>query len=186
MRFEWINIEQVDDSIINAFESGDSTFDEFLKENAKKWQASSESATYVFADEEEVKNRSVTRIYGYVSINTMGLLYSSEEKKYLSCAEIRMFAIAKQLRKRHDITVDWSTQLFKLVLQNLYEMSTKVIGFKAIFLNANSNGYKLYKENGFEDITEYVTPETEEKIGIEGCKPLLLVINDDMLYDIFL
>ena len=131
--------------------------------------------------------RQYKRIYGYVSINTMGLLYKAEDKenRYLSCAEIRVFAIAKQLRKRHDTTIKYSDLIFKMVLQNLYELSTSVIGFKAIFLNANHEGKHLYSDNGFVEITEYIAPTDEKKMELANTTPMLLIIDDDMIYNIF-
>ena len=39
-------------------------------------------------------------------------------------------------------------------------------------------GYKLYKDHGFDEITEFLPSTEENKINIEGCIPLLLVIND--------
>ena len=108
-----------------------------------------------------------------------------EENQYLSCAEIRMFAIHKSLRKKHDPTVKYSEILFTMVLQNLYCMSNHDIGFRAIFLNANEHGYQLYKDCGFDEASGYLTPDAEDKLNIEGTKPLILFINEsitDLLY----
>ncbi len=96
-----------------------------------------------------------------------------------------MFAISKELRKRHDDTVEWSDIIFKTLLQNLYHMSTNVIGFKAIFLNANHEGYNLYKNNGFEAIDEYIAPQTDSEIELEDSTPLLLMITSEMIDNIF-
>lgn len=186
MHFEWVRINEVDESLLSGFDSGSSLFNEFLTEKAQKWTDGSEAVTYVCVDEAEKNTQIYTKIYGFASINTTGLQYSTIDKcRYLNCAEIRMFAIAKQLRKRHDTTIEWSTIIFKSLLQMLYEMSTSVIGFKAIFLNSNKDGYHLYKECGFEEITDFISPQEDEKVDIEECTPLLLIINDDMLYDIF-
>lgn len=153
----------------------------------KKWNAEGECVTYVFADATEVANSKVSRIYGFAAINTMGLLFDNDGKnEYLSCAEIRLFAIAKQLRKHHDQSIEWSDIIFKTLLQNLYHMSTNIIGFKAIFLNANHDGYQLYIDNGFEIIKEYTVPQNDSKIEIEECTPLLLMITSEMIDNIFL
>ena len=185
MRFDWISIEGVDDAVIKNFDCGNHAFNDFIHNKAKLWSSSGESVTYVFIDEDE-KGKEISRIYGFASINTMGLLYDNNgNNEYLPCAEIRLFAIAQQLRKHHDSSIEWSDTIFKTLLQNLYEMSTKVIGFKAIFLNANHDGYDLYIKNGFDEITDFIKPETDEKIDIEDCTPLLLIINDEMLYSIF-
>lgn len=186
MEFEWLNIESVEDAVIKEFDCGNHAFNNFLYENAKAWNAAGESVTYVFADSEEVKNHSVKRIYGFASINSLGLLFNNNgQNEYLSCAEIRMFAIAKQLRKHHDVSVLWSDIIFKTLLQNLYQMSTSVIGFKSIFLNANHDGYQLYKDNGFNAISEFIAPQNDSRIDLLGCTPLILMITPDMVYNIF-
>ena len=186
MEFEWLNIEGVSDAVIKEFDCGNRAFNDFLYEKAKVWNAKGESVTYVFADAAEIEKKAVTRIYGFVAINTLGLLFDNNgQAEYLSCAEIRLFAISKQLRKRHDKTIQWSDIIFKKLLQNLYQMSTSMIGFKAIFLNANHEGYQLYKNNGFEPIKEYVAPQKDPKITVEDCTPLILTINDDMICEIF-
>lgn len=186
MTFEWVNIKDVTATVINDYDSGDYVFNNFLREQAIEWQNMGEAVTYVFVDADERSSSTFTRIYGYVSINTLGLLYNEDNiDKYLSCVEIRLFSIAKQLRKKHDPTIKWSEILFKLVLQNLYQMSTSVIGFHGIFLNANSNGYKLYNDCGFQKIDDYITPNDDDKLDIGECTPLLMIINDNALYNIF-
>jgi hypothetical protein len=186
MTFEWMNIKDVSDTIIHNYDSGDHVFNTFLREKAREWQDNGEAVTYVFVDAEEIDTGNYTRIYGYASINTLGLLYNEEGlDKYLPCVEIRMFSIAKQLRKRHDPSIKWSEILFKLVLQNLYQLSTSVIGFHGIFLNANSNGYKLYTDCGFQPINDYTIPQDEDKLEISDCAPLLMIIDDNALYNIF-
>lgn len=186
MNFDWVNVESVDTAVIRDFDCGNRAFNEFLHEKARAWSADGESVTYVFADEAEIKEKRVSRIYGFAAVNTMGLLFDKDGRStYLPCAEIRLFAIAKQLRKRHNSTIVWRDVIFKNLLQNLYQMSTSVIGFKAIFLNANHDGYQLYRDNGFEPLGEYTAPQNDEKIETDDCTPLLLMITDDMLYDIF-
>lgn len=180
------NIESVDDTVIKEFDCGNPAFNVFLSEKAKDWNDSGESVTYVFVDADEEKDDSISRIYGFASINALGLLFDNDGRnEYLSCAEIRLFAIARQLRKNHDKTIEWSNILFKTLLQELYSMSTRTIGFKAIFLNANREGYQLYKDNGFEVISEYVTPQNDSKIESEDCTPLLLKINSETVERIF-
>ena len=186
MEFDWINIESVDDTVIERFDCGNHAFNDFIHEKAKRWNDAGESVTYVFADAEEIQKHSVSQIYGFISINAIGLLFDNNgQNEYLSCVEIRLFAIAKQLRKHHDSSVVWSDVIFKTLLQNLYQMSTSVIGFKAIFLNANHDGYKLYINNGFNAIDKYVAPNCDSKIDTEGCTPLLLMITSEMVEDIF-
>lgn len=57
--------------------------------------------------------------------------------------------------------------MFRLVLQNLYYMSTHIIGFRAIFLNSNDQGYQLYSDCGFEDLKVFLAPEEEEKYQLK-------------------
>ncbi len=186
MIFEMINIESIDEAVVQAFDCGNPSFNDFLQNKAKPWNAAGECVTYAFADADEVLRKSITRIYGFASLNTLGLLYTDNgQNQYLHCAEIRLFAIAKQLRKRHDQTVMWSDVIFKTLLQHLYFMSTSVIGFKALFLNANHDGRQLYIDNGFTEITDYLAPRTDEKFNIKDCTPLLMMITSDTLYDIF-
>ncbi|MBO4580210.1 MAG: hypothetical protein J5715_08665 [Clostridiales bacterium] len=189
MRFSWLNIRdpRITDDLLEDFYSGNSVFDDFLKNKAGDWQDYSEAATYVFITSDEEQSEVISRIYGYVSINSTGLLYenSDGEKQYLSCAEIRMFAIHKSLRRKLNPCSNYSSVLFKMVLQRLYFMSTSVIGFRAIFLNANNEGYRLYVNSGFSEVTDYLAPETEEKLSLEGTTPLLLLINEgttDLLF----
>ena len=184
MEFVCVNIrdKMVTQELLDEFESGNSDFDSFLKELAGDWQDKSEAATYVFVNKNDIDTGKINRIYGYFSINATGLMYHNENghRLYLSCAEIRMFAIHKSLRKRHDPTNIYSEILFRMVLQKLYFMSNHDIGFRAIFLNSNDEGYVLYKNSGFDDVKEFLTPEEEEKLDIEGTKPLLLLINDEI------
>lgn len=77
----------------------------------------------------------------------------------------------------------YSTAFFETLLVDLYEMSTKVVGFEAIFLRANSVGEKLYKRKNFIDATQYIIPyEDDDPLG--KCKPMVLMIQDN-IYDIF-
>lgn len=48
--------------------------------------------------------------------------------------------------------------LHMFLLMDLYEMSTKVIGFTGIFLRANENGIKLYKRKIFIEAIDYMVP----------------------------
>lgn len=184
MEFTWLNIrnELITQELLDDFKSGNSVFDEFLCSQALTWQDYSESATYVFVTTADLKENKIQRIYGYVSINATGLMYtnSAGNRLYLPCAEIRMFAIHQSLRKHNNPTIKYSEILFKLALQELYCISTQIIGFRAIFLNANNEGYHLYKNCGFEEVKGYLSPEEEEKLDIEGTTPLILMINDNI------
>lgn len=184
MDFVWINIRNnlITQELLDSFKSGNSDFDDFLKEKACNWQDYSEAATYVFVTKDDFDSGKISRVYGFVSINATGLLFQNEDgdNQYLSCVEIRMFAIHKILRKNNNPAAQFSRILLTMVLQNLYIMSNHEIGFRAIFLNSNDEGYKLYKECGFADVTGYLTPDAEDKLNIEGTKPMLLFINEDI------
>ena len=134
MEFEWINIrdKMVTQELLDSFESGNSVFDVFLKEKAGYWQDHSEAATFVFVSKDDLNVGQIERIYGYVSINAMGLLYQNV-----------------------DGDNQYSEMLFTMVLQNLYQMSTHNIGFRAIYLNSNDEGYKLYRKCGFEEVPSH-------------------------------
>lgn len=181
MDFIWTGLENVDEALIRDFDCGDYVFNDFLKENAIKWRDKGEAVTYLCVDDEKAPSR----VYAYATVNANGLLYKGEDSKnnYIHCAEIRLFAIAKALRSNGDPTRNYSEIIFKRFLQELYYMSLNVIGFDAIFLAANENGYGLYKKSGFVEIEEFIAPESNES---EGCTPLLLVMNSqtiDSFYD---
>lgn len=185
----WVLKNYVPDEIINEFDCSDETFNYFFKEKSDAFQANGECVTYCFISETEFKRKQISRIYAYASINTMALLYENTDDvvKYLSCVEIKMFAIARFIRgQRDEHGIKYSRIIFKSLMQELYGMSVNVIGFHAIYLNANKNGLQLYKDCGFENIQNYIPASEEEKIDIEGCVPLLLIISDESLYDIFL
>ena len=184
--FDWIRMDEVPRKLIVDFQCGNVVFDDYLKEEASSYQENCEGVTYVIVTDDELEKHEFTKIHGYVTINATGLLLCDEARNYyLPCAEIKMFAIAKQLRRRHDITINYSDLVFKVILQNLYEISTKVIGFRAIFLNSNDEGKHLYCDNGFMEIDSYIAPSEENGINIEGTCPMILLINDEMLTNIF-
>lgn len=56
MEFEWINIRDnmVTQELLDSFQSGNSVFDNFLKETACFWQDNSEAATYVFVTKDDL------------------------------------------------------------------------------------------------------------------------------------
>lgn len=187
MRWDWVNIETsgITVELLHNFDCGHDDFNSFLICDAKGWQANGEAVTYVFVDlDEELSG--FTRIYGFVSINTLGLKSSSSTgNKYLPCAEIRLFATDRRLHQSGDPGRLYSDQLFKIALQNLYQMSTHTIGFKAIYLNANSLGLNLYLRNGFREITDFIPSTEEDKLSVDGCTPLLLIIDETAITNMF-
>ena len=92
-------MNNVTSDIVDKFDCGEETFNDFLKEQAKTWMSEGYAVTYVAVDKNELEAGNVQRIYGYAAVNSTGLLYKNADKnKYLSCAEIRMFAVARSLR----------------------------------------------------------------------------------------
>lgn len=187
LSFVWVNINNVSDEALRTFNSGNKEFDEKLVDKAREWQSIGEMCTYVAIREDEIEKP--TKIYAYASITATGLLANSDDEvKYLSCCEIRLFAIHRGLRSVLDENfVLYSVSLFKSFLQDLYQMSTSVIGFKAIFLMSNDQGYHLYTDEaiGFMSPNGYIPPTDEKKLSVDGCTPLLFFFDDDSVYKIF-
>ncbi len=189
MNFEWKSIREVPEKVIKDFDCGDYTFNEFLYNTAAKWMDNGYATTYVAVDSGENNEGRITKIYAYASINCTGLLYKGEHSKYLSCVEIRMFAVSRHLRGDGVTDVDgvrYSYKVFQSLMQELYVMSTRTIGFCAVTLNANDKGLKLYTKFGFVKTDEYILPEEEEKINIAECTPLIFsLITEDAITKIF-
>lgn len=182
MIFEWTSLNNVTSDIVDKFDCGEENFNDFLKEQAKTWMSEGYAVTYVAVDKNELEAGNVQRIYGYAAVNSTGLLYKNADKnKYLSCAEIRMFAVARSLRGKEAVDLDgvrYSYKLFQALMQELYFISTTYIGFCAVTLNANDTGLGLYKKFGFIQSDQYIPPVEEEKIDIENCTPLIFSFLD--------
>lgn len=184
----WVRYDEVPRSAIELFDCGNYSFNQFLYETAPKWQNYGEAITYLLVSSEEYSVNKVQRIYAYASINATGLrLARSEETKYLSCAEIRMFAVCRQLQHHavNEHGVKYTDIIFSLLLQDLYAMSVKTIGFKAICLHSNEDGLDLYKRCGFTEVTDYESANDDDKLDISGCVPLIFYISDENIYKIF-
>ena len=100
-----------------------------------------------------------------------------------SCVEIKYFAISKRLKHQTAYLIDpqkyYSTIFFELLMQDLYEMSTSIIGFQMIFLRANDEGIKLYQRKHFIDASNYLIPfDEDDKYG--KCAPMCLQMNDNI------
>lgn len=184
----WVRYDEVPYSVIEQFDCGNYSFNMFLYETAQKWQDHGEATTYLLVSSEEYAMQAINRVYAYASINATGLrLAKSTETKYLSCAEIRMFAVCKQLQ-HHSVDengVKYTDIIFCLLLQDLYAMSVRTIGFKAICLHSNENGLSLYKRCGFTEVQDYESADIDDKLDISGCVPLIFYISDDNIYNIF-
>ena len=188
MTFKWINAADVSQDLLNKFSSGGQAYDDYLHYSHNIWAANGEGVTYVAVLEEDYP--AIDRIHAFCVINATGLMVSREDEavEYLSCCEIRLFAISRSLRgARDEYGEKYSVNLFKSFLQDLYQMSTSVIGFRAIYLNSNDDGYHLYTDEavGFMEPAGYIPATDEEKLDIEGCTPLLFFLDDDGIYKLF-
>ena len=191
MIFEWIPLSKASSADVIKFDCGNDVFNDFLKDKALNWMSEGYAVTYVAVDKTEFENNNIQRIYGYAAINATGLLGKDRDKnKYLSCAEIRMFAVSKALRGSEAIDIDgvrYSYKLFQSLMQELYSISTSVIGFCAVILNSNEEGLSLYRKFGFMYSEDYLNPEEEEKIDIKDCTPLIFsFMNESARYSLFL
>ncbi|SEL96992.1 hypothetical protein SAMN04487770_12228 [Butyrivibrio sp. ob235] len=190
MIFEFIPIDKTLKTVIQEFDCGTDTYNSFLKENALDWMANGYATTYVAVDSDENADGNISKIYGYASINATGLLGKNlDKKKYLSCAEIRLFAVAKALRGDEAVDIDgvrYSYKVFQALMQELFYIATSTIGFCAVTLNSNDDGLDLYTKFGFVHSEDYLLPEDEEKIDIEDCTPLVFsFLGEDALYKLF-
>ena len=70
--------------------------------------------------------------------------------------DILTLIIFCRMMRSHVRQVEKALHMF--LLMDLYEMSTKVIGFTGIFLRANENGIKLYKRKIFIESIDYMVP----------------------------
>lgn len=91
--------------------------------------------------------------------------------------EIKIFAIEKALRGQYKNGTEelYSTIFFKMLLEMLYFMSMRVIGFKMIYLRSNSEGKGLYNRLHFSDCTSFL--ETYDETA-EECTPMILSFED--------
>ncbi len=186
----------VSQDVLQKFNCGHPDFNDFLVNDATKCNDNGNGVTYILVDEAEVdkehhKNNNISTIFAFATIRTTSLQYYNSEdinKIYsISGVEIRYFAIAKMFHKQIAYLIDpnkyYSTIFFERFLIDLYEMSTKTIGFQMIFLRANKNGEKLYRRKEFADTTGYIIPyEEDDPLG--KCIPMCLMIQDN-IYNIF-
>ena len=177
---------------LRSFDCKHPDFNDFLYEDACILGASGCGVTYILVDKKEYENNQISMIFAFATIQATALHYHDYEKNSkilcsLSCAEIKYFAINRKLQRLIAYDIDdskyYSTIFFEYLLQDLYEMSTKYIGFQAIFLRANENGRKLYKRKNFIDASEYIILYTEDD-PYGKCIPMILNISSN-IYEIF-
>lgn len=191
--FQYVELSNayVSQEVLQKFNCGHPDFNDFLVNDAIECSGNGDGVTYVLVDKEEHDNRKISAIFAFATIQSTSLQYydnENDDKIYsISGVEIRYFAIAKKFHRQIAYLIDsskyYSTIFFEWLLADLYEMSTKIIGFQAIFLRANEKGEKLYRRKKFVDATKYIIPyEANDPLG--KCIPMCLMIKDNV-YSIF-
>lgn len=184
---EGSNINQ---DVLQKFDCGHPDFNDFLREDAKQNSCEGKGVTYILVDKNEYQQQNITTVFAFATIQSTSLhYYDIIENNQVLCnipgLEIKYFAISKFFQKQTigNSKEYYSTAFFEILLVDLYEMSTKIVGFQAVFLRANSAGEKLYKRKNFIDTTQYIIPyEEDDPLG--KCKPMVLMIQDN-IYSIF-
>lgn len=189
MKYVELANANISQDVLDKFDCGHPDFNDFLSAEAIECANSGNGVTYVLIDENEEES-GITTVFAFAALKATALYYSREDSNCMfstSCAEIKYFAIAKAFQKaktgKLGVEKYYSTLFFEMLLMDIYELSTKTIGFTGIFLRANANGEKLYRRKNFVDATEFIIPyEEDDELG--KCTPMYLVINDN-IYSIF-
>ncbi len=147
MKYILLTKEKVSQDVLNRFDCGHPDFNYFLQNDANECAANGKGVTYILVDDEEDKDgKQITAVFAFCTLKATSLYYENQENTVfnISCAEIKYFAIAKQFQKaqtgKQGTEKYYSTCFFEILLADLYQMSTSVIGFTGIFLRANENG----------------------------------------------
>ncbi len=189
MKYVELTEAKISQDVLDKFDCGHPDFNDFLAEDAIEFADNGKGVTYVLIDEQE-EQTGITTIFAFCTLKATALYYCREDSNSMfsvSCAEIKYYAISKAFQKVqagiYGTGKYYSTLFFEILLADLYEMSTSVIGFTGIFLRANENGEKLYRRKKFIDATEFVIPyEEDDELG--KCTPMYLSIGDN-IYSIF-
>jgi uncharacterized protein YqkB len=191
LQYVELNNAQVSQDVLQKFDCGHPDFNDFLVYDAKKCSINGDGVTYILVDEDEYNDKEVSTIFAFATIQSTALQYhdiKNDDKIYsIPGVEIKYFAIARRLHRQIAHLIDdgkyYSTIYFEWLLEELYEMSTRIIGFQMIFLRANEQGQKLYKRKKFIDASKYIIPyEEDDPSGM--CTPMCLMIKDNY-YNIF-
>lgn len=182
------NIKQ---DVVQKFDCKHPDFNDFLRNEASSYSANGCGVTYVLVDKEEFENKNITCIFAFATIQTIALFREEDNNTRVTaipCAEIKFFAIRRQLQKIRAQDIDpnkyYSEIFLEWFLQDLYEISTKVIGFQYVYLIANDAGKKLYERSGFANVENYLVP-FEETDPDNKCIPMIFDFSTDNLYKIF-
>ncbi len=189
LKFVELNESKVSDEVIKQFDCGNIHMTEYLHRQAKSDAIVGNGVTYVLVSDDR------ERIYAYATIKTYSLYYYEDAKKYhtiptskngkillaIPSVEIKMFAISKKLKGQVAYILDpegqqhYSSIFFKWFLEKLYYMSMDTIGFQMIFLRANNEGERLYRNNKFVECDEFLNTYDEMA---EGCKALAITLRE--------
>jgi hypothetical protein len=188
MRYVELTKAKVSHAVLANFKCGHPDFDDFLTNEAATCSSEGKGVTYILADDDEIE-KGITTIFAFATIKASALQYMTGDSKLLSvpCAEIKYFAISKYFQKTQTgklgLGKNYSTIFFEILLMDLYEMSTSIIGFTGIFLRANEQGEHLYRRKNFVDATNFIIPyDEDDKSG--KCIPMYLSISEN-IYEIF-
>lgn len=191
--FQYVELSNayVSQDVLQKFNCGHPDFNDFLTLDAIECSSNGDGVTYVLVDKEEYENKRISVIFAFATIQSTALQYydiKNNDKIYsISGVEIKYFAIAKKFHRQIAYLIDsskyYSTIFFEWLLADLYEISTKIIGFQAIFLRANKEGENLYRRKKFVDATKYIIPYEEDDV-LGKCTPMCLMIKDN-IYSIF-
>ena len=189
LKYVKVDSNCVSRDVLQTFDCGHPDFNEFLYNDSLDYNDNGKGITYILVDDAEIKSNKITAIFAFATIQTASLQYIDDEERLRSVpsVEIKYFAIAKSFQKQIAYTIDankyYSTLFFEWFLSDLYQISTTVVGFQAIFLRANENGDKLYRRKKFVDATEHSIPfDDDDALG--KCTPMCLIIEENM-YSIF-
>lgn len=189
LNFIELNQSGVTDEVIHQFDCGNADMTDYLHEQAKKDSIEGKGVTYVLVSEDR------ERIYAYATIKAYSLYYYDDADKYhaktgnddeqvllaVPAVEIKMFAISKKLKGQVAYLLDpikkqhYSSIFFKWFLEYLYYMSMDTIGFQMVFLRANDEGERLYRNNGFIECDEYLSTYDAKA---EGCISLATTLTE--------
>ena len=189
LEFIELNESKVTDEVIKQFDCGNLDMSEYLHSQAKRDAIDGNGVTYVLVSSDR------KRIYAYATIKTYSLYYYEDAEILhiralddtgkillaIPSVEIKMFAISKKLKGQVAYTLDpigfqhYSSIFFKLFLEKLYYMSMDTIGFQMVFLRANDEGERLYRNNNFVECDEFLSTYDSKA---EGCTSLAITLKE--------
>lgn len=189
LKFIELSKSEITDEVIRQFDCGNLDMTEYLHDQAEKDAIEGKGVTYVLTTSDK------ERIYAYATIKAHSLYYYDDAKKFhtkapdntgkillaIPSVEIKMFAISKKLKGQAAYTLDpnnhqhYSSIFFKWFLEELYYMSMNTIGFQMIFLRANDEGERLYRNNKFVECDKFLSTYDAKA---EGCTSLAITLKE--------